>query len=75
MEDELFGLGDVENLFLENVGNLLILPYQNNTVWFEHFENRKVTLHGHHGGLNEEEMIVPFAISKIIDLKKIKING
>jgi hypothetical protein len=69
IKDGLFGLGDVEKVFFENVGNLLILPYQNNTVWFEHFQNRKVTVHGHHGGLNEEEMLVPFAITKLNDLR------
>ena len=69
IKDGLFGLGDVGKEFFERVGNLLILPYRNETVWFEHYKNRRVTLHGHHGGLNEEEMLVPLAITQLDKLK------
>lgn len=69
IQEGLFGLGDVGTEFFDRVGNLLILPYRNETVWFEHFKNRRVTLHGHHGGLNEEEMLVPLAITKLDKLK------
>jgi predicted AlkP superfamily pyrophosphatase or phosphodiesterase len=69
IRDGLFGLGDVGNEFIDRAGNLLILPYRNETVWFEHSKNRRVVLHGHHGGLNEEEMLVPFAITKLNNLK------
>jgi hypothetical protein len=67
--DGLFGLGDVGKEFFERAGNLLILPYRNETIWFEHFKNRRLTLHGHHGGLNEEEMLVPLAITRLNALK------
>ena len=69
IKNGLFGLGDVGNEFFDRVGNLLILPYGNETVWFEHFKGRKFSLHGHHGGLNEDEMLVPLAVTQLSNLK------
>lgn len=69
IKDGIFGFGEVGKEFLERAGNLLILPYRNETVWFEHFKNRKINLLGHHGGLNEGEMLVPFTITKLNNLK------
>jgi predicted AlkP superfamily pyrophosphatase or phosphodiesterase len=65
----LFGLGEVGSEFFDRVGNLLILPYGNETVWFEHIKGRRLNLLGHHGGLTEEEMLVPLAITKLNNLK------
>ncbi len=65
----LFGIGDVRKTFSERVGDLLVLPNDNETVWFEHFKGIKFVSLGHHGGLNKDEMIVPFMISKLNDLK------
>lgn len=64
----LFGIGKPRKRFLERVGNLLILPYENHTVWFEHIKGKKVYFRGYHGGLNEEEMFVPFAIANLSEL-------
>ena len=69
INDGLFGLGDIGNQFLDRVGNLLILPYRNETVWFEHFKDIKYNPVGQHGGLNEKEMLVPLAISRLNNLK------
>lgn len=63
----LFGLGEVSNDFLERVGNLLILPYRNETVWFKHTDCMRYK--GYHGGLSEKEMIVPFAVAELDKLK------
>jgi hypothetical protein len=65
----LFGQGEVTREFIERAGNLLILPYRNETVWFEHFTNMKYNPIGQHGGLNEEEMLVPLIVTKLSDLK------
>jgi hypothetical protein len=69
IKDGLFGLGAATRDFLDRAGNLLILPYRNETVWFEHFADRKFNLLGQHGGLNEEEMMVPLAIAQLSNLK------
>jgi len=69
INDGLFGLGDIGSQFLDRVGNLLILPYRNETVWFEHFKDIKYNPVGQHGGLNEKEMLVPLAISRLNNLK------
>jgi hypothetical protein len=69
IKNGLFGLGDVSSEFSDRAGNLVIVPYRNETVWFEHFKDRRLYLRGHHGGLNEKEMLVPFAISKLSNLK------
>ena len=69
IKNGLFGLGNVSTEFYDRVGNCLILPYRNETIWFEHFKDRRLSLLGHHGGLNEEEMLVPLAITKLSDLQ------
>jgi predicted AlkP superfamily pyrophosphatase or phosphodiesterase len=64
----LFGIDKPSKEFYDRVGNLLILPYKNNTVWYQHIKGRKFNLLGHHGGLTKDEMLVPFAISKLSNL-------
>lgn len=64
----LFGIGEPIKEFYERVGNLLILPYKNNTVWYEHIKGKRFELLGHHGGLSRDEMLVPFAVAKLSDL-------
>jgi len=56
--------------FLERTGNLLILPYGNHTVWFEDSDCTKSSFLGQHGGLNEQEMLVPFAVANLGGLKE-----
>lgn len=58
----LFGLGKPSKEFLARVGNLLILPYKNNTVWYQYPKVAYPNFLGHHGGLSEDEMLIPFAI-------------
>lgn len=71
ISNNLFGIGDVGKTFSERVGNLLVLPTGNETVWFKHFKDIKFSSLGHHGGLNRDEMIVPFLSSKLNDLKSL----
>jgi hypothetical protein len=65
----LFGHGEVTREFIDRAGNLLILPYGNETVFFEHFPDMKYNPVGQHGGLNEEEMLVPLAVAKLDELR------
>lgn len=69
INDGLFGSGDAGKQFVDRAGNLLILPYGNETVWFEHYKDIKYNPIGQHGGLNSQEMIVPLAVTRLDKLK------
>lgn len=64
----LFGIGKVHKDFIDRIGNLLILPYSESLIWYEHIKGKKVKLIGHHGGLSKEEMLIPFSVAKLSDL-------
>ncbi|MEM5847232.1 MAG: alkaline phosphatase family protein [Candidatus Aenigmatarchaeota archaeon] len=68
IREGLLGIGKPKKEFYERVGNLLILPYKNNTFWYEYFKGWKMDLLGHHGGLSKDEMLIPFAICRLYDL-------
>jgi predicted AlkP superfamily pyrophosphatase or phosphodiesterase len=51
--------GDVKKLsksFLNRVGNVVILPYGNNSIWWYEKEKFSQKYFGHHGGLTKQEM-------------------
>lgn len=62
IEQHFFGLQEPSAVFLNRVGNVVILPYRNETVWW--YEDGKFDMHflGHHGGLLPEEMEIPLLI-------------
>jgi predicted AlkP superfamily pyrophosphatase or phosphodiesterase len=64
----LFGLGRPTDRFTERIGNLMILPYGNHTIWYEHKKGERFKLRSHHGGLNPEEMMTYLAASKLSNL-------
>ena len=57
-----FGSSEPSREFLARVGNVVILPYQHETVWW--YEEGKFDMHfkGHHGGLTPEEMEIPLLL-------------
>jgi predicted AlkP superfamily pyrophosphatase or phosphodiesterase len=57
-----FGLEEPSDTFLARVGNIVILPYKYETVWW--YEEGKFEMHfqGHHGGLTPEEMEIPLLV-------------
>lgn len=65
-----FGSGTPSGEVLERIGNLLILPCGNETVWFESSETDKLTYLGQHGGLSGQEMLVPFCVASANSLKR-----
>jgi hypothetical protein len=69
INDGLFGKGEVNKKFFDRAGNLMLLPYRNETVWFDHFIDYKYKPLGHHGGLNKNEMLVPLSVSTLDNLK------
>jgi hypothetical protein len=68
LEQSLFGHGTLHKQFRSRIGDILILPKDNYTVWYEHIEGNKFTLSGMHGGLYPDEMLIPFVITKGIKL-------
>ncbi len=57
-----FGSAQPSSEFMMRVGNVVILPYQNETVWW--YEAGKFEMHflGHHGGLTPDEMEIPLLL-------------
>jgi hypothetical protein len=53
----LFGPGEQHPRLAERVGDLLLIARGQAYLWWEHTENH---MHGRHGGLHPEEMLVPF---------------
>lgn len=64
----LFGINRPSRRFTERAGDLLILPREKNMVWYEYTKGRKFNLLGMHGGLTQDEMLIPLAISKLSEL-------
>ncbi len=69
VESGLFGSGVPSQGVLDRLGNLMILPYGNGTVWFESPGGCKLSYLGQHGGLSEQEMLVPFGAASLSSLK------
>lgn len=60
IEGGFFGSHSPSERFLDRVGNLVILPYAGESVWW-YEKNRFIqNFYGAHGGLTKEEMEIPF---------------
>lgn len=59
IEQQFFGLQTPSQTLRARLGNVVILPYKYETVWW--YEQSKFDMHfqGHHGGLTAEEMEIP----------------
>jgi hypothetical protein len=57
-----FGLQTPSPEFLGRMGNIVVLPYTGESVWW--YEEGKFDMHflGHHGGLTPEEMEIPLLL-------------
>ena len=64
----LFGTGKTCKEFKDRVGDLLVLPRSNATVWFQVVPGKLFQMPGLHGGLSREEALIPFGVSKISNL-------
>jgi len=56
----LFGEGTRLGDLQERMGEILILPFDNLTVWWKLAESYEKDFKGHHGGLSPNEMEIPF---------------
>jgi len=57
-----FGQGEPSATFLARLGNVVILPYKNETVWWSQAGKYAMHFLGHHGGLTREEMEIPLLL-------------
>ncbi|MFC1802560.1 alkaline phosphatase family protein [Thermoproteota archaeon] len=64
----LYGVGRPCDEFLDRVGDLLLLPRENWTLWYQVFPAKLYEKAGVHGGLSKEEMLIPFGVSKLSEL-------
>jgi len=64
MENGYFG-SEISRKFRERVGNLVILPYRYESVWWYEKDVFEQNFYGHHGGLTPQEMEIPLLALKI----------
>lgn len=69
VESGYFGLGTPKRLFLDRVGDVMVLPRRNNLVWYRYARGDRLGLKGHHGGMTPREMLVPLVVSKVSELR------
>ncbi|MFA6301424.1 MAG: alkaline phosphatase family protein [Candidatus Paceibacterota bacterium] len=55
-----FCLEKPSDVFFEKIGNLAILPYNNESVWWDENGDFEIKYYGHHGGMTPEEMKTMF---------------
>ena len=69
IDEGLFGVNKPSRKFKRRVGNLMILPRSNKTVWYHYRKGDSLGLKGHHGGLSKDEMTIPLAAAMLSDIQ------
>jgi len=64
MENGYFG-PEISSRFQARVGNLVILPYRYESVWWYEKDRFEQRYYGHHGGLTPQEMEIPLIILEV----------
>ncbi len=64
MENGYFGL-EISQQFRARVGDLVILPYRYESVWWYEKDKFEQRFYGHHGGLTPQEMEIPLITLEI----------
>jgi predicted AlkP superfamily pyrophosphatase or phosphodiesterase len=62
-------IGKPENEYVSRIGDVIVLPYSGNTVWYKYYDDDIIKDRGMHGGLSKEEMIIPFSTLNLKDIK------
>ncbi len=62
IEAGLFGKGPLHPGFVDRAGDLMILPYKSESVWWYEKGRFEQRFYGHHGGLTSEEVHIPFLL-------------
>ena len=61
----LFGMGEPTERFLSRIGNVLIIPTEDNLIWHREYRKDPAKLKGTHGGLSLEELLIPFGAARL----------
>ncbi|HVU70466.1 MAG TPA: alkaline phosphatase family protein [Ktedonobacteraceae bacterium] len=62
IRQNLFGSPEPSHAFLSRVGNVAILPYEHETIWWFEQGRFAMRFQGHHGGLTPAEMEIPLLL-------------
>ena len=62
IEQGYFGSLPVSERFLARVGDIVVLPYTQESVWWYEKDKFEQKQYGHHGGLSPEEMEIPLLL-------------
>lgn len=62
LDQHFFGLQEPSPTLLARLGNVVILPYKYETVWWYEEGRFEMHFHGHHGGLTPDEMEIPLLV-------------
>jgi hypothetical protein len=62
IEAGFFGPLPVSDTFLSRVGNLVILSFEGESVWWYEKDRFEQKFRGHHGGLTRNEMEIPLLL-------------
>jgi Type I phosphodiesterase / nucleotide pyrophosphatase len=66
LEQGLFGKTDKPHSDIRSrIGDIIVLPKGNRTVWYRHPGEAPFSLLGHHGGLSSSELEVPFGVLRL----------
>jgi len=65
IEQGYFGPPPLSLAFLERVGNLVVLPYAGESVWWYEKDRSEQRFYGHHGGLTPQEMEIPVCLYEL----------
>jgi predicted AlkP superfamily pyrophosphatase or phosphodiesterase len=58
----MFGPEPISSVFRARAGDLVILPFDNETIWWYEQDRFEQTFWGHHGGLTPQEMEIPLLL-------------
>jgi predicted AlkP superfamily pyrophosphatase or phosphodiesterase len=64
----LFGVGIEHPQFRKRIGNILVLPYEGYSVWYQYPGHEKNKHRGMHGGMSREEMLTVLGFATLSDL-------
>jgi predicted AlkP superfamily pyrophosphatase or phosphodiesterase len=69
VESGLFGINKPRPRFIDRVGDLMVLPRKNHLVWYRYSRSDRLSIRGHHGGMQPGEMLIPLVVTRVSSLQ------